>query len=312
MYILGELYKIFTPGCGGMRQNRAFPSVPSQPQPVPVAPPSRLEAMWRRLERFYARFHNLIFIGIGILIALSSVLLFDAARPPPQRLTQRDINAAVERALASARPKPSYASQVYEIIRPSMVRINADIPQADGKTETALGTGVVVSDNGIILTSLHIVRDAVEVRVIFADGSESVASVIVRQPENDLAVLRPLIIPDDLVPATLASAASLRVGDEVVAVGNPFGISNSLSAGVVSGLGRNYMSPKTGETLTDLIQFDAAVNPGNSGGPLLNRAGEVVGIVTALFNPVDQDFFIGIGFAVPIETAAAAAGGPPL
>ncbi len=181
-----------------------------------------------------------------------------------------------------------------------------------GKTEDALGTGVVIDDTGTILTSLHIVRDATRIRVTFADGSESEASVIVRQPENDLAVLRPEEIPDDLVPATLASSASLHVGDEVVAVGNPFGITNSLSDGVVSGLHRSFKSPKTGETLTDLIQFDAAVNPGNSGGPLLNRDGDVVGIVTALLNPTEQDVFIGIGFAVPMETAGGAAGAPPL
>ena len=109
----------------------------------------------------------------------------------------------------------------------------------------------------------------------------------------------------------MAGSGSLHVGDEVFPVGNPFGVSNSLTAGVVSGLGRSYKSPETGETLSNLIQFDAAVNPGNSGGPLLNRDGEVVGIVTGLLNPTQDDFFIGIGFAVPIETAAGALGPPP-
>ena len=93
-----------------------------------------------------------------------------------------------------------------------------------------------------------------------------------------------------------------------MAVGHPFGIVNSLSAGVISGLRRNHLWPETGRTLTNLIQFDAAVNPGNSGGPLVNRDGEVVGIVTALLNPTEQEFFVGIGFAVPIETAAGAVG----
>ena len=103
----------------------------------------------------------------------------------------------------------------------------------------------------------------------------------------------------------------MRVGEKVLAVGNPFGISNSLTAGVVSGLNRTFASPKTGEKLTNLIQFDAAVNPGNSGGPLLNRDGEVVGIVAALLNPTEQDFFIGIGFAISIDTAGGALGSPP-
>jgi len=109
------------------------------------------------------------------------------------------------------------------------------------------------------------------------------------------------------VPAVLAGTPP--VGDAVFAVGNPLGLRASLTAGVVSATGRTITSP-AGPTLDGLIQFDAAVNPGNSGGPLLNRAGQVVGIVTALANPANQDFFVGVGFAVPIATAGGAAGGP--
>ena len=294
-----------------MRQTKPFPPVRRQPEPEPEPPPSRLVLLRRRLGRFYARFQSTLLVGAGVLIALAAVLLYDTSKPPPQRLTQRDIDSAVARALASATARPSYASQVYEIIRPSLVRVRALMSKDGADHEAALGTGVVIDDSGTILTSLHVVTDAGEVHVTFADGTESEASVIATQPENDLAVLRPNAIPDDLVPATLTSSHTLRVGDEVFAVGNPFGISNSLSAGVVSGLRRDHRSPKTGETLTNLIQFDAAVNPGNSGGPLLNRDGEVVGIVTALLNPTDQDVFIGIGFAVPIEMAAGGAGSPP-
>ncbi len=246
------------------------------------------------------------------MAALAAMFLYDMTRPPPQRLTQRDIDAAVERTLEKTPPKPSYASQVYEIVRPSVVSVRARVPTKEGEAEGSLGTGVVVRDDGLILTSLHVVRDAAEVRVTFSDGSESEAAVIVQQPENDLAVLRPREVPDDLVPATLGGSDILRVGDEVFAVGHPFGIANSLSAGVVSGLGRSFKSPKTGEILTNLIQFDAAVNPGNSGGPLLNRDGEVVGIVTALLNPTEQDVFIGIGFAVTMEAAGGVAGAPPV
>lgn len=294
-----------------MWQNRPFPPLPPQPPSEPGRPPSRLELLRKRLRHFYARFEKAFLIGLAVLVTLTVVLLYDKTRPLPQRLTQRDIDRAVERSLESATPGPSFASEVYEIIRPSLVRVVVHLSKGDGKPEDALGTGVVITDTGVILTSLHIVRDASAIVVEFADGTKSEAVIIARQPENDLAVLRPREIPDDLVPATLSAAATLRVGDEIVAVGNPFGMSNSLSAGFVSGLGRNFKSPKTGETLTNLIQFDAAVNPGNSGGPLLNRDGEVVGIVTALLNPTDQDVFIGIGLAVPIETAAAAAGSPP-
>lgn len=239
------------------------------------------------------------------------MMVYDASKPAPQRLTQRDINAAVARAMASATPKPSFQSEVYDIIAPSLVRVRAMVLTTEGKNENSVGTGVVIEETGVILTALHVVKGAIEVRVVFYDGSESVASLIAQEPANDLAVLRAREIPDDLLPATLAGSGSLRVGDDVVVVGNPFGISNSLTSGVVSGLKRNFKSPKTGETLTNMIQFDAAVNPGNSGGPLLNRNGEVVGIVSSLLNPTDQEVFIGIGFAVPIETAAGAAGTPP-
>lgn len=292
-------------------QHRPLQVAHSQQQLEPRPPTTRLEVIRRRLSSFYARFHKMLLVGAGILIALISMFLYDATRPLPQQLTQSDIDAAVERALESAASKPFFAAQAYEIIRPSLVRVEALVMEAGAETEGALGTGVVIEDSGIILTSLHVVQDAVAVKVVFADGSESAASVIGGQPENDLAVLRAEIIPDDLEPATITSSATLLVGDEVVAVGNPFGISNSLSAGVVSGLGRSFRLPGTGITLTNLIQFDAAVNPGNSGGLLVNRDGEVVGIITALLNPTDQEFFIGIGFAVPIETAVAALGSPP-
>jgi S1-C subfamily serine protease len=264
----------------------------------------------RRVGRFYLRFRDPLLVGLGVLLALVVFQLYDGTKPPPQRLTQRDIDAAVGRALATAPPKPSYAAMAYEVIRPSIVRIAAVGPNATA-SGVGLGTGVVIDERGSILASLHVVQDAAALRVTFADGSESAASIAARQPENDLAVLRPSVIPDDLVPATLTGSDSLNVGDEVVAVGHPFSVNNSLSSGVISGLGRQYRSPETGQTLNNLIQFDAAVNPGNSGGPLVNRAGEVVGIVTGLLNPTGQNVFIGIGFAVPIETAAAALGSPP-
>jgi len=129
-----------------------------------------------------------------------------------------------------------------------------------------LGTGVVVVDNGTILTNLHVVSGARRVRVTFYDGHESEAQVINVQPENDLAVLKANSLPDDLQPATLRSTADLKPGDEVIAVGHPFGIGPSVSAGIVSGLKREFRSESGERRLTNLIQFDAAANPGNSAG----------------------------------------------
>jgi S1-C subfamily serine protease len=185
----------------------------------------------------------------------------------------------------------------------------------DGKRSphggTGVGTGVVIVDKGIILTNLHVVIGAERIKVRFFDGMESEATVIGVRPEHDLAVLQAKSVPDDLVAATLRSTADLAIGDEVVAVGFPFGIGPSASAGVVSGLKREYHSKEGKRILTNLIQFDAAANPGNSGGPLVTADGEVVGIVTGILNPTTQRVFIGIGFAVPIENAAAAVGMSP-
>jgi len=279
------------------------------PSPPPEEkPPARFIAWRLRVKRLYDRSRAVLLVLLGVLIALTAMFAYDATKPPPQRLTQRDINAAVARALASATPPPSIASQVYEVIAPSLVRIEANIPGDDKKVST--GTGTVIDDLGHILSSWHIVEKSTRIQVTFYDGTESEAVIVAKEPENDLVVLRPKLLPDNLMPATLGSSGALSVGDDAIVVGNPFGIRNSLSAGVISGLNRNFKSPKTGATLKNLIQFDAAVNPGNSGGPLLNRYGEVVGIVTALLNPTDQEVFIGIGFAVTIETAAAAMGSP--
>jgi len=121
-------------------------------------------------------------------------------------------------------------------------------------------------------------------------------------------VLMPSRLPQVLVPAVLGGG--VQVGDPVFALGNPLGLTHSLSAGVVSATGRT-VEVEQGRTLKDLIQFDAAVNPGNSGGPLLDRDGQVVGVVTGLANPSRQSFFVGIGFAVPIATAGGTAGAPP-
>jgi S1-C subfamily serine protease len=170
---------------------------------------------------------------------------------------------------------------------------------------------VIVSGFGDILTSLHVVADSPRIQVTFADGTKSNAVIVTAQPEKDIAVLQAETLPELFLPATLGNPGALQVGDEAYVVGNPFGLYSSMSAGVISGFNRTFQPPGTSQTIEGLIQVDAAVNPGNSGGPLLNRYGHVVGIVTGIINPTDESFFIGIGFAVPINAAAGGAGLPP-
>jgi S1-C subfamily serine protease len=282
------------------------PDAPAQPASTPAAaPPRRWRGALKRLERP-------LLVSIGAVAVLALVMAQASMAPKPQVLKQDDIDAAVRHSLET-KPLPSWASKAYEVVRPSVVKVRDYEAGEDGREdlERGVGTGVVIVDKGIILTNLHVVAGAKRVGVLFYDGTEADADVISVQPENDLAVLQARTIPDDLQPATLRSTADLLVGDDVMAIGYPFGIGASASTGVVSGLRREYRSPEGKRVLTNLIQFDAAANPGNSGGPLVTADGEVVGIVTGILNPTNQRFFVGIGFAVPIENAASAFGTPP-
>ncbi|HKX42189.1 MAG TPA: trypsin-like peptidase domain-containing protein, partial [Burkholderiaceae bacterium] len=276
-----------------------------------------------RLRRFLTRHERQLWVtGIALLL-VGGLALNASTAPKTPALTMKQIDAAMRKSIEE-KPLASAAARAYDAVIPSVVRVVGLMTEGDdgsdikddaknGKApvERGIGTGVVIIDNGTILTNLHVVNGAKRIRVSFMDGTESDAQLLSVQPENDLAVLRARSIPDDLQAATMRSTGDLAPGDRVIAVGFPFGIGPSVSEGVVSGLKREFRSPEGQQTLSNLIQFDAAANPGNSGGPLVTMDGEVVGIVTAILNPSRQRVFIGIGFAVPIENAAAAAGMPP-
>jgi S1-C subfamily serine protease len=284
----------------------------AQPEPQPQAAPAAPEPRRSWLRRFAERHDRALFMLGGALLAGAIIFSQSAMNPPPRPLTQKDLDNAVLRTLQT-KPLPSRAAEAYEIVKESVVRVRGlgRDGEPDKDSERSVGTGVVILDDGTILTNLHVVLGAKRINVIFPDGTESDATIVGAEPQHDLAVIKAKTLPDDLAPATLRSTADLRLGDEVVAVGFPFGIGPSVSSGVVSGLRREYRSPEGKRLLTNLIQFDAAANPGSSGGPLITTDGEVVGIVTAILNPNDQAVFIGIGFAVPIENAAAAVGLSP-
>jgi S1-C subfamily serine protease len=276
----------------------------SSPPPAPVIEPAEIPKSTRAVPRKPLNLRALGGALLMLLLGFAASFLRDGHEAPPQ-----------PRSVEAAAVQPS-AADAYERITRSVVRVRAspfdgtEELQSDGPQEN-VGTGVVMIDTGVILTNLHVVHGAKRLKVVFADGLEADAELIGTRAEHDLAVLQAKDIPDDLEPATMRSTSGLRPGDEVVAVGFPFGIGPSATAGVVSGLRREYRSASGERLLTNLIQFDAAVNPGNSGGPLVTRDGEVIGIVTGLLNPTEQRVFVGIGFAVPIENAAGAIGLSP-
>jgi S1-C subfamily serine protease len=288
----------------------------------PRGPPlgERSRRYWNRA---YRRHRGKILVLASVAMTFLVLGAYDAIKGPNLPLTPDEFVDVVN-TIVEERPQARAPSALaYEAIIPSVVAISGYDPEAykklppmppderPGIKYNVIGTGVVVEADGTILTNLHVATGTPRLRVTFMDGTIAEARLIGSQPANDLAVLQPSTLPPDLKPATLSSAATLSPGDEVVSVGFPFGVGPSASAGIVSGLGRVF-EERGRASLKNLIQFDASTNPGNSGGPLVNSQGEVVGIVTALMNPSGVRTFAGIGFAITIDTAASAIGENPL
>jgi S1-C subfamily serine protease len=204
-------------------------------------------------------------------------------------------------------------AEIYKRDAPGVVFVRSEIVQ---KTESpfflqpqrqqgeATGSGFVIDKAGDILTNAHVIDGAVKVTVQFSDSRSVTATVVGKDSSSDLALLR--VNPDglNLVPLTLGSAKDIQVGDPTIAIGNPFGLDRTLTTGVVSALQRRIQAPN-GFAIRDVIQTDAAINPGNSGGPLLDAAGRVIGINSQIETGSNSNGNVGIGFAVPIDTAKA-------
>lgn len=272
-------------------------------------------------------------VVLGLLLLLPMwVALSDKDSQASRGMSAAEVDKAIQSAFKKQAQEPASVRAVQRLM-PSVVRVvgferqvrrkgaahphTGGVADASGKSEPAdmiesgVGTGTVINRQGLILTSLHVVQGTDRIQIQFADGSESDADVVNTRPEQDLAVLQARAMPEGIPPAVLKGSDRLREGEPVVAIGFPFGIGPSVSSGVVSGKERKFASPEGKSEMSDLIQFDAAANPGNSGGPLATMDGEVVGVVAGILNPTRHRTFLGIGFAVPIETAAQAAGLPP-
>jgi S1-C subfamily serine protease len=231
--------------------------------------------------------------GVVVLLVAIAVLATWVARTP----------AAPAAAAATPRPAPTAAPTltvpaIYQRLTPSVVLV---------RTSRKLGTGVIVADSGTILTANHVIAGGGAITVTFADGTTTTASVAAANRKLDIATLLPAKLPQVVVPANLGGGA--EVGAPVVAIGNPLGLTDSVSSGVISGLDRT--ADTDAGKFSGLIQFDASVNPGSSGGPLLDAQGLVIGIVVSIAVPDGEDAFAGIGFAVPIGAALGSGGAGP-
>jgi S1-C subfamily serine protease len=286
----------------GSKADRPYGSFPRHgvaPEPEAAA----LAAPLPRRARFFARLlarSRRDRIALALIAILVFATVFAAGSVLPQDVQLGTV------ATASPTPTPTMP-ELYARLAQTVVTVRSELP--DGKT--ALGSGVIIDEDADILTALHVVADATKITVTFADGMTVEAKIFAKQPDNDIAGIRALGHPNGMAVATMGNPNALNVGDDAIVIGNPFGLSRSLSTGVISGLHRTIQPPGAAKPMTELIQFDAAVNPGNSGGPLFNRDGDVVGIVSGLANPNGQASFAGIGFAVNIQAAGGAVGVPP-
>ena len=267
--------------------------------------------MRNRISNAYNRTRAPLGMLASALLGMALVLVYLHFEPQSGRYTDADIQRIADERIAEATPPPPIEPQVFGLVRPSVVQITRLLPGETDPTRRGrgIGSGVLVDEAGTILTAFHVVSGSETVTVRFFDGTTAQGTVGQKQPEKDLAVINVKSkLPDGVVPAVLAGGVAQ--GDKVMAFGSPFGLDGSVSLGIVSALNRAFTVEETGQTLQGMIQFDAAVNPGNSGGPLVDLGGRVVGIVVGLVNPTNEKVFIGLGFAMPIESSGSLI--PPL
>ena len=274
------------------------PNPPDEPDPEPHEELTEaLVGVQTRTIRM-----RLALTGLFFMVAALAVAAIWWASSRPETATPEQVGTSIDEAFADTTIPEPIGPAIFNTLIPSMVLI-----QVGEGDLGSIGTGVVINDQADIMTAFHVVDGDGEIQVSFTDGSVTTATILESDPANDIAVLSVAQQPQVLVPAVLGGGVA--IGEPVYALGNPLGLTGSFSEGVVSGLDRT-LPIDDDLSLEGLIQFDAAVNPGSSGGPLINRNGQVVGIVTALASPTGEDFFSGIGFAIPIATAEGAAGGP--
>jgi S1-C subfamily serine protease len=272
------------------------PPPPYQPPVAPAEPPRSSAQGGRRLA---------VFVAAGVLVgAIVGGATGATLVSQKQSATTRGGAAYIAAPKSEGSPALTAlgvsAAAVYAQDAPGVVTITTELGSSFRTFSEATGSGIVVNSSGDILTNEHVISGARQIRVTFKDGPTVPGTVSGSDASSDLAVVHVSVAAGQLHPLVLANSDAVQIGDPVLAIGSPFGLSDSLSSGIVSGLNRSGTAP-SGRALTGLLQTDAAINPGNSGGPLLNAKGEVIGVDESIQSPVQGS--VGVGFAVPINTA---------
>jgi putative serine protease PepD len=245
-----------------------------------------------------------------VVAALIAAMLLAGGIAAGSLWTALALHANPQPSAAAVAAAPTGTSEslagLYQQVIAGVVTVSTEVNASPRRFAEATGSGIVVDKQGHILTNAHVVANARQVRVRFSDGQTVDAQVRGTDVGSDLAVLQASVPADRLHPLTLGDSDKVQIGDTALAIGAPFGLSGTLTAGIISGLGRSKTAPN-GRSLTGMLQTDAAINPGNSGGPLLNRSGAVIGVNESIESPIEGS--VGVGFAIPINAAKRALAG---
>ena len=274
-----------------------FPEPGADATPPTTTPPSPPERGRRALAAGVVALALIGGAGSGAL----SASLFSHKASTASTATTGSTTSTVTTA-ANAPDAASNAAAVYQAVSPGVVTITSDVTGRFGQQGQATGSGIVLDTRGDILTNDHVIAGASHVSVTLSNGTTANATIIGTNSGDDLAVIR-IAASAQLHPVTLGDSGTVQIGDAVYAIGSPFGLSGTLTQGIVSGLNRQESSTTSsgnlGSSLNSLIQTDTPINPGNSGGPLVNSQGAVVGVNQSIESPVDGN--VGVGFAIPIN-----------
>jgi len=243
------------------------------------------------------------FLGATVVLVVFTFMMIPPATIlPPEIIVTNGYSATTVGEQTPIRTSKDLSlTEIFERSEAGVVRVNV-IKSEQIEGLNGVGSGFVFDQSGHVITNHHVIDNSEKIVITFLDGSSYNANIIGSDPFTDIAVIKVDADPSLLHPLRVGDSSNLKVGMQVVAIGNPFGLSGSMTAGIVSQLGRLLPSQDTGFSIPDVIQTDAAINPGNSGGPLLNIKGEVVGINTAIQSAIGE--FTGIGFAIPSKTVS--------